>query len=135
MTSVLHAYHRLIFIYVFQDGNDFCVKEVGKGDSIHSLLSILDVLTVSAFSHWHVNNSRHMNCTFSISMVLVALSKCAQNKSKYPSCILFFSLTLDRFLAKYILGKEGLKNHSNSRNEVSSLKSQILITVTVFHFI
>lgn len=33
-------------VYITEpDGKDFCVKEVSKGESIHSLLSILDVLT------------------------------------------------------------------------------------------
>ena len=31
---------------VFQDGTEYNVKEVNGGDSIHSLLSVLDVLTV-----------------------------------------------------------------------------------------
>lgn len=31
----------------FQDGNEMVVKEVLAGDSVHSLLSILDVITVS----------------------------------------------------------------------------------------
>ena len=34
-------------ICYFQNGQEYNVKEVNSGDSIHSLLSVLDVLTVS----------------------------------------------------------------------------------------
>ena len=36
-----------MFFVVFQDGKEHIMKEVVEGDSVHSLLSILDVLTVS----------------------------------------------------------------------------------------
>lgn len=36
-----------LFVYVIQDGKETLVKEVFPGDSVHSLLSILDVITVS----------------------------------------------------------------------------------------
>ena len=38
----------------FQDGSVNLMKEVGQGDSIHSLLSILDVLTVSHLIQAHL---------------------------------------------------------------------------------
>ena len=38
-----------------QDGTEHVVKEVPMGDSIHSLLSMMDVLTVSAHTR-HVYN-------------------------------------------------------------------------------
>ncbi len=36
----------LFCVLYYQEAKEHCVKEVMKGDSIHSLLSILDVLTV-----------------------------------------------------------------------------------------
>lgn len=38
----------LIF-FAFQDGTEVAVKDVLPGDSVHSLLSILDIITVSEF--------------------------------------------------------------------------------------
>ena len=40
----------MVTYILFQDGSQHLVKEVHTGDSIHSLLSILDVLTVSVWA-------------------------------------------------------------------------------------
>ena len=36
-----------VIVFSLQDGTDAVVKEVLPGDSVHSLLSILDIITVS----------------------------------------------------------------------------------------
>ena len=41
-------------IFFLQDGTDYLVKVVCPGDSIHSLLSVLDVLTVSLLKYYKV---------------------------------------------------------------------------------
>lgn len=38
-----------LYVCVFQDGTEPVVKDVLPGDSVHSLLSILDIITVSSF--------------------------------------------------------------------------------------
>ncbi len=38
---------RLNCVFSLQDGTDAVVKEVLPGDSVHSLLSIMDIITVS----------------------------------------------------------------------------------------
>lgn len=46
------------FLLILQDGKESVVKEVYAGDSVHSLLSILDVITVG-----HINISAHKGFT------------------------------------------------------------------------
>ena len=41
-------------MYILQDGTEPVVKDVLPGDSVHSLLSILDIITVSSLSFFHL---------------------------------------------------------------------------------
>lgn len=38
-------------VFLLQDGTDAVVKDVLPGDSVHSLLSILDIITVRLYLH------------------------------------------------------------------------------------
>lgn len=60
---ILLASYPVFFSFVLQDGTESVVKDVLPGDSVHSLLSILDTITVSS-------------CFFSLGYVLICLLKC-----------------------------------------------------------
>ena len=49
-------------ILLLQDGTDVVVKEVFPGDSVHSLLSILDVITVRYAFHSHLPSDSASAC-------------------------------------------------------------------------
>ena len=48
---------------ILQDGKEHVVKEVSTGDNIHSLLSILDVLTVSRLPNIQISK---ISCTLTL---------------------------------------------------------------------